>query len=103
MNFSPNNESVSHLEVEMNFEELLERIENLTDEEKRELAQKLIGETSPLTVVLGGCNDINNSLIIQINNGVDKVSEQLEKLPPDAFQTLVEAIAVWIGKNKPPN
>ncbi len=87
-------------ETEQLTDELLERIEKLSDREKREIAQKLIGKESPLTVILGGCNDINNSLVIQINNGVDKVSEQLEKLPPEAFQTLMEAIAVWVEKNK---
>ncbi len=84
--------------VEIN--ELLERIEKLSDREKRKIAQKLIGKDSPLTVILGGCNDINNSFVIQINNGVDKVSEQLEKLPPEAFQTLMQAIAVWVEKHK---
>jgi hypothetical protein len=47
--------------------------------------------------------EVNNSFALQINDNVDKVLEQLDELSPKAFQTLIEVIAAWIGKNKSPS
>lgn len=42
------------------------------------------------------------TLTISLNGESEKIAEQLQQLPPEAVQTLTQAIAVWIGKNKSP-
>ena len=89
--------------VDVEFNNFLEFVDNLTDEQKRELAQKLVGgQSSPLNVVLGGYNVINNSCALQLNGDTEKLVEQLKTFPPELIQTLLEAIAMWIGQNKSP-
>lgn len=88
--------------VAVEFENFLDFVDNLSDEQKQELAQKLIGRDSPLTVVLGGYNVINNSFALQLNGEIDKVAEQLENFPPEAIASLTEAIAMWMRQNKSP-
>ena len=78
-------------------------VDKLSDEQKQELAQKLIGQKSPLTVVLGGYNVINNSFALQINGDSEKIAEQLASLPPEAVANITEAIAMWMKRNKPPS
>ena len=89
--------------VEVEFNNFLDFVDNLSDEQKQELAQKLIGRSSPLTVVLGGYNVINNSFALQLNGEADKVAEQLQNLPPEAIASLTEAIAMWMRQNKSPS
>jgi hypothetical protein len=84
----------------MSFEEVLRIVEELSKEQKMELAQKL---GSPLSVVLGDYNYISNSFVLQLNGDSEKISEQFKNLPPETLQKLVEAIAMWIGQNKPPS
>jgi hypothetical protein len=88
--------------VAVEFNNFLDFVDNLSDEQKQQLAQKLIGQNSPLTVVLGGYNVINNSLALQLNGDTEKIAEQLQGLPPDTIKTLMEAIAMWIGQQKSP-
>lgn len=89
--------------VAVEFNNFLDFVDNLSDEQKRELAQKLIGQNSPLTVVLGGYNVINNSFALQLNGDTEKIAEQLQNFPPEAIQTLTEAIAMWMRQNKTPS
>ena len=88
--------------VTVEFNNFLDFVDNLSDEQKRELAQKLIGQNSPLTVVLGGYNVINNSFALQLNGEAEKVAEQLQNFPPEAIASLTEAIAMWMRQNKNP-
>lgn len=89
--------------VDVEFNSFLDFVDNLSDEQKRELAQKLVGgQSSPLNVVLGGYNVINNSFALQLNGDSEKVAEQLKNFPPELIQSLMEAIAMWIGQNKSP-
>jgi hypothetical protein len=84
------------------FENFLDFVDKLSNKQKQELAQKLIGYNSPLTVILGGYNVINNSFALQLNGDSEKIAEQLQNLPPEAIQSLTEAIAMWFGQNKIP-
>lgn len=88
--------------VAVEFNNFLDFVDNLSDEQKRQLAQKLIGQNSPLTVVIGGYNVINNSTALQLNGDTEKIAEQLKGLPPDTVKALMEAIAMWIGQQKSP-
>jgi hypothetical protein len=88
--------------VTIEFENFLDFVDKLSNKQKQELAQKLIGYNSPLTVVLGGYNVINNSFALQLNGGSGKIAEQLQNFPPEAIQSLTEAIAMWFGQNKIP-
>ena len=88
--------------VTVEFNNFLDFVDNLSDEQKQELAQKLIGRDSPLTVVLGGYNVINNSFALQLNGDSEKVAEQLENFPPEAIASLTEAIAMWMRQKKNP-
>ena len=89
--------------VGVEFNSFLDFVDNLSDEQKRELAQKLVGgQSSPLNVVLGGYNVINNSFALQLNGDSEKVAEQLKNFPPELIQSLMEAIAMWIGQNTSP-
>ena len=87
----------------MEFDNFMDFVDKLSDEQKQELAQKLIGQKSPLTVVLGGYNVINNSFALQINGDSEKIAEQLASLPPEAVANITEAIAMWMKRNKPPS
>ena len=89
--------------IAVEFDNFLDFVDSLSDEQKQELAQKLIGRNSPLTVVLGGYNVINNSFALQLNGEADKVAEQLQNLPPEAIASLTEAIAMWMRQNKTPS
>ena len=89
--------------VAVEFNNFVDFVNKLSDEQKRELAQKLIGQNSPLTVVLGGYNVINNSFALQINGDSEKIAEQLQNFPPEAIASLTEAIAMWMRQNKSPS
>ena len=89
--------------VTVEFNNFLDFVDNLSDEQKQELAQKLIGQDSPLTVVLGGYNVINNSFALQVNGDSEKIAEQLSNFPPEAIANLTEAIAMWMRQNKSPS
>lgn len=89
--------------VAVEFNNFLDFVDKLSDEQKRQLAQKLIGQNSPLAVVIGGYNVINNSLALQLNGDTEKIAEQLKNFPPEAIQSLTIAIAMWVGQqNKSP-
>ena len=88
--------------VAMEFNNLLDFVDHLSDEQKQQLAQKLIGYNSPLTVVLGGYDVINNSFALQLNDDTEKIAEQLKSFPPEPIQSLTEAIAMWMRQNKNP-
>ena len=89
-------------EIDMSYEDVLDLVDKLSDEEKQQLTQHLLGgNNSPLTVVLGGYNVINNSVALQLNGEVEKIAEQLEKVSPETLQKLLEAIALRIGNKKP--
>ena len=93
-----------HTEVmRVEFSNFMDFVDQLSEEQKRELAQKLIGQNSPLTVVLGGYNVINNSFALQLNGDTEKIAEQLGSIPPEAIASLTEAIAMWMRQNKPPS
>jgi uncharacterized protein YpuA (DUF1002 family) len=47
-------------------------------------------------------NVINNSFDLQLNGDSEKIAEQLQNFPPEAIQSLTEAIAMWFGQNKIP-
>jgi hypothetical protein len=89
--------------IAMEFENFLDFVDKLSDEQKGVLTQKLTVQNSVLTVVLGGYNVINNSLALQLNGNSEALEEQLKNLPFDVVLSLVEAIALWIGKNKSPS
>lgn len=76
----------------VSLEQVLKLIEQLSSEERVELAQRLIGG-SGLTVVLGGNNVINNSFAVQLNGNSEQLEEQLQQIPPDVIALLLEAIA----------
>ena len=92
-----------HTEViKVEFDNFIDFVEKLSDEQKRELAQKLIGHNSPLTVIMGGYNVINNSFALQSNGDTEKIAEQLTNLSPEKIAGLTEAIAMWMRQNKSP-
>lgn len=86
--------------ITVEFENFLDFVDKLSNKQKQELAQKLIGYNSPLTVILGGYNVINNSFALQLNGDSEKIAEQLQNFSPEAIQSLIEAIAMWFGQNK---
>lgn len=88
--------------VAVEFNNFVDFVDKLSDEQKQVLAQKLIGQNSPLTVVLGGYNVINNSFALQLNGDSEKVAEQLSNFPPEAVVSLTEAIAMWMRQNQSP-
>jgi hypothetical protein len=88
--------------VTVEFNNFLDFVDQLSNDQKQVLAQKLIGQNSPLTVVLGNYNVINNSVVLQSNGNSEQIAEQLQKLSPEAIQNLTEAIAMWLGQNKTP-
>lgn len=85
--------------IALEFNNFLDFVDNLSDEQRRKLTQKLIGQNSLQTVVLGGCNVINNSFALQINGDSKKIAEQLSDFPPEAIASLTEAIAIWMKQN----
>ncbi len=92
----PQNEVVTD-----NSQEVDDFINKLSDKQKRDLVQKLLGGgQSPITVILGECNAIDDYPALQLNQEPEKVADQLEKLSPDSVKALTEAIAMYIGKNK---
>jgi hypothetical protein len=93
----------SHSEmITVEFENFLDFVDKLSNKQKQELAQKLIGYNSPLTVVLSGYDVINNSFALQLNRDTEKIAEQLQNFSPKVIQNLTEAIAMWLGQNKTP-
>lgn len=96
-NLKPHSEVVA-----VEFNNYLDFVDKLSDEQKQELAQKLIGHNSPLTVVLGGYDVINNSFALQLNRDTEKIAKQLQNFSPKVIQNLTEAIAMWLGQNKTP-
>lgn len=88
-----------HYEMDAEFNKLMQGLEDLTIVQRLAIAQKLLGENSGLTVVLGGNNVINNSFAIQINGDAPEISKQLEELPPETFAELLKAIAIRISKD----
>ena len=88
-------------ETNMSFEDVKKLVDNLSDEDKRKLAQHLIGgNKSPLNVILGGYNVINNSVSLQLNGDVETVAEQLKNCDPQTIQLLLDAIALVINSPK---
>lgn len=92
-----------HEVIKVEFNNFLDFVDNLSDEQKQELAQKLIGQDSPLTVVLGVHNVVNNSFALQINGDSEKIADQLAAFPPESIAKITEAIALWINKSKTPS
>jgi hypothetical protein len=88
--------------VAIEFKSFLDFVDRLSNEQKRILAQKLIGQNSPLTVVLGDYNVINSPPALQLGNP-EAILEQLKNISPDVVLSLVKAIAQWIAQNKPPS
>ncbi|MEO1671528.1 MAG: hypothetical protein AAFR77_12200 [Cyanobacteria bacterium J06631_2] len=98
-----NDKLTPHTEVvAVEFNNFLEFVDRLSDDQKQVLAQKLIGQNSPLTVVLGNYNVINNSVVLQPSGDSEKIAEQLQKLSPDTIKSFTEAIAMWMRQNKNP-
>jgi hypothetical protein len=88
--------------VAVEFDNFLDFVDQLSDDQKQVLAQKLIGQNSPLTVVLGNYNVITNSVVLQPDGDSEQIAEQLQKLSPEAIRSFTEAIAMWLGQNKTP-
>ncbi len=84
---------------EMNYEELEKLVSELSDEDKRKLVQHLIGgKASPLTVVFGVCNVVNNSPVaLQLNGDLQSIVEQLKQYPEETIKLLLKALAEVIN------
>lgn len=80
------------------FPELLKIVEGLSNSHKRQLVQKLMDDCFSLNVVLGG---VNNCFNLKIDSNAERISKQLENLPPEAVQALVEGIALLISPPRP--
>jgi|GEM_PF-4396484 len=90
-------------DIDMEYEEVLKQVDQLSDQDKQKLAQHLLGGGgSPLTVILGGHNVINNSVALQLNSEVENIAEQLQALPPETLQKIFDAIAILVKGNKSP-
>ena len=85
--------------IQLEFENFLESVDNLSTQQKQELTQKLIGENSPLTVVL----DANDSISLPISEKSGKIAEKLATFPPETIANITEAIAIWMKQNKSPS
>lgn len=83
-------------------DELLNKIDNLSLEQRNKLIQKLLdsafGKTG-VTFVLGGNNVINNLFAVQLNSSSEAIEKQLEKIPPEAIGNLMEALASYLKNN----
>lgn len=83
---------------EMQYEDIEKLVNDLSDEDKKRLAQRLIGKGSPLTVVLGVCNVVNNSPVsLQLNGDLKSTVDQLRQLPDDKLKLLIDALAEVIS------
>ena len=91
-------------EINVGYEDVLNSVDELSEEDKQKLMQHLLGgKDSPFTVVFGNHNatNINNSVVLQLNGEVEDMAEELEKVPQGVLQKILEAIAIRIGNKKP--
>lgn len=93
------NQNKYHFHPEMDYEEIQKIVSELSDEDKRKLVQHLIGgEKSPLTVVFGVCNVVNNSPVsLQLNGDLQSIVEQLKQYPDETIKLLLKALAEVIN------
>lgn len=80
----------------MNVDELIDEINQLTQEERTKLFRSV---GSPVTIIFSGSSVVNNGVSIQVGQQGD-LKEALEKIPPEALGELVKAIANYIAVNR---
>ena len=90
------------LELYMDESQVIEYIESLSDEERRKLLERFCPSVGSFNFLVGGgCSDINNSFIFQLNGNSDDILKQLELLSPENMSNLFEAFSKWVQRHKP--
>lgn len=82
----------------MDFEDVVERVDQLPVEQRAELAKKLLGH-NPGVIIIGGNNMISNSNVLQLNGSAEDISQQLKNVSPEVLEELLKAIAMNIKDN----
>ncbi|MDB9315637.1 hypothetical protein PN462_21165 [Spirulina sp. CS-785/01] len=83
-----------------NFEDLIKQIDNLTPDQKKQVAQRLLGQ-SGLTVAFGNNNVVNSSFAIQLGGReTDDLAQQLKDCPPEIIEELLKAISIRIAQDR---
>jgi hypothetical protein len=88
-----------HSQVVIDFQQLLNIVEGLSDSEQIKIFQKLLEKYSEKNVVGDNYKIINNSFVLQLNGNAWEMSEELSKFPSERISELVDVIALWIVKN----
>lgn len=85
--------------TDIDLQELLELIENLPTDKRLALVQKLLGERSGLSVILGSNNVVNNGLAIQFSDSAEQMSEKFKEVDSEVIETFMRALASWISRH----
>lgn len=69
----------------------------LTDEQRRNLLFKLLDKekVSPI-IIIGGCNSIHSTGVLQLNGDPEKIAEQLLQSDPELIASLLKGLGIYV-------
>ncbi len=88
--------------LSMNQDEIWQKYEELSSEQKLEIIKEILGKEPAITIVLygncnGNTNSIQNSIVFQSSDSTQETSEEILKkikdIPGEAIEKLIIAIA----------
>lgn len=70
----------------------------LTDEQRSKLLFKLLDKDkiSPPIIIIGGCNSIHSTGVLQLNGDPEKIAEQLLKSDPELIPALLKGLGIYV-------
>lgn len=83
----------------VDFDELSKQIEQLTLEQKAEIAKKFLKDKPGGIIIIGDNNMITNSNVIRLGGSAEDISKQISNLPTEDFAELVKAVALTMKNN----
>lgn len=72
----------------------------LNEEQRSKLLLKLLNleKTSPPIIIIGGCNSIHSTGVLQLNGDPEKIAEQLLKSDPELVASLLKGLGLYVQK-----
>lgn len=74
----------------------------LNDEQRSKLLLKLLNleKTTPPVIIIGGCNSIHSTGVLQLNGDPEKIAEQLLKSDPELIASLLKGLGIYVQFQK---
>lgn len=70
----------------------------LNDEQRSKLLLKLLNleKTTPPIIIIGGCNSIHSTGVLQLNGDPEKIAEQLLQSDPELIASLLKGLGIYV-------